>query len=199
MASLLLCAAAALAVQQLTPAAAVTVSIPAAARDLPAGHVLAAGDITTMPIAPSAVPDGTLAVAGSWPGRQLSGPLRRGEPLTDASLMGDGLLVGAPPGSQAVPVRLADAGTVRLIRQGQLVNVVLSSTTGLDGPTTDRVLAEAVPVLWTPANGGSAAPGLLPARDVDGLVVVAALPDQALRLAGASARGKVFLVLVGSG
>ena len=115
--------------------------------------------------------------------------------MTDASLLGTELLIGAPAGSQAVPLRLTDASTVQLLRQGQLVNVVLSSSKGLDGPTINQVLATSVPVVWTPALAKSGG-GLLPSRETDGLVVVAATAEQAVLLAGASARGKIFLVLV---
>ncbi|RAN77500.1 hypothetical protein B5P43_18695 [Bacillus sp. SRB_336] len=130
-----------------------------------------------------------------WVGSRLSGPVRRGEVLTDAALLGDGLLVGAAAGSQAVPVRLTDPTTVQLLHQGQLVDVVLSTSKGLDGPVQNEVLARSVAVLWTPAL---AAPngGLLPAQDAEGLVVVAATQEQTVLLAGASARGKIFLVLV---
>ena len=245
MAALLLCAATAVAVQQLTPARPVTNNVLVAARDLPAGHTLVPSDLMPAAVSPAMVPDGTLTPPGesggnagtraspsttggtagtadtdvaantadgaahagtgnrgdsgnqssSWVGRQVSGPVRRGEVMTDAALLGDELLIGAPPGSQAVPLRLADPSTVRLLRQGQLVNVVLSSSAGLDGPTSNDVLARSVPVLWTPDLAASSG-GLLPSQETDGLVVVAATAEQASLLAGASARGKVFLVLV---
>lgn len=168
-----------------------------AARDLPAGHALAAADLTAAQVSPEIVPDGHLAKtesSGLWIGRQVSGPVRRGEVMTDSALLGEELLIGSAPGSQAVPLRLADAATVQLLRQGQLVNVVLSANLGLDGPASNEVLARAVPVLWTPAL--AATNSLLPGPEMDGLVVVAATPDQATLLAGASARGKIFLVMV---
>lgn len=165
-----------------------------AARDLPAGHALAQGDLLASEVSPRMVPDGVLLATGSWDGSRLSGPLRRGEVLTDASLMGSGLLIGTAPGSQAVPIRLSDPSTLALLRQGQLVSVVLSSSLGLDGPTTNEVLAENVPVLWTPAlsQGG----GLLPAQENEGILVVAATAAQSVQLAGAISRGKVFLILL---
>ncbi|MGA7203950.1 MAG: RcpC/CpaB family pilus assembly protein [Specibacter sp.] len=219
MAALLLCAAAALAVAQMTPSGPETTTVLVAARDLPAGHTLAAADLAPLAVSPAMVPDGILpasgteAVAGSapggvdgasphkgtgagmWIGRQVSGPVRRGEVMTDAALVGEELLIGAPPGSQAVPLRLADPTTVQLLRQGQLVNVVLSSSKGLDGPSSNEVLARNVPVLWTPVLSGSGG-GLLPSQETQGLVVVAATAEQAVPLAGASARGKLFLILV---
>lgn len=214
-AALLLCAAAAIAVQQLTPAGPPTSAVLVAVRDLPAGHVLVDGDVKTAAVSPDMVPDGALgagesataglevlgtpaAEAAVRPAArgQLSGPVRRGEVLTDASLLGQGLLAGAPPGSQAVPLRISDPSTLSLLRQGQLVTVVLSSSGAIDGPSTNQVLAENVPVLWTPAlrpAGG----GLLPAaQDTEAVVVVAASAEQAVQLAGAINRGKVFLILL---
>lgn len=214
-AALLLCAAAAIAVQQLTPAAPPTTTVLVAARDLPAGHILADGDAHPAAVSPDMVPDGALRggeasaagteaagtaaaqVASQTTARgQLSGPVRRGEVLTDASLLGQGLLTGAPPGSQAVPLRISDPSTLSLLRQGQLVTVVLSSSDALDGPATNQVLAARVPVLWTPALAPSGG-GLLPAaQEAEAVVVVAASPEQAVQLAGAINRGKVFLILL---
>ncbi|MFQ4150059.1 SAF domain-containing protein [Arthrobacter sp. LAPM80] len=198
-AALLLCLAAALAVQQLTPGGPATTTVMVAARDLPAGHVLGAGDLAPANVSPRMVPDGALlpesGSPAAWAGSQTSGPVRRHEVLTDASLLGAGLLTGAPAGSQAVPIRLSDPATLALLRQGQLVTVVLSSGAGLDGPVNNEVLAENVPVLWTPAltqSGG----GLFPAQENEGILVVAASAVQAVQLAGAISRGKVFLILL---
>ncbi|MDO5753884.1 MAG: flagellar biosynthesis protein FlgA, partial [Arthrobacter sp.] len=88
-----------------------------------------------------------------------------------------------------------DPSTLTLLRQGQLVTVVLSSSTGLDGPVGNELLAERVPVLWTPALSQGHG-GLLPVQDNEGIVVVAASAEQAVRLAGAISRGKVFLILL---
>lgn len=194
LAALLLCLAAAIAVQQLTPTKPPTTAVMVASRDLPAGHALSDGNLVASHVSPGMVPDGALRPDSPWAGRQVSGPLRRGEVVTDASLLGSGLLIGAAPGSQAVPLRLSDPSTLGLLRQGQLVTVVLSSSIGLDGPTTNEVLAESVPVLWTPALAQST--GLLPAQENEGILVVAATAEQAVKLAGAISRGKVFLILL---
>lgn len=196
-AALFLCAAAAIAVQQLTPASAPTATVVVASRDLPAGHVLTINDVSTLALNPDMIPDGTLApFSAAATSGQLSGPVRRGEVLTDASLLGTGLLTGAPPGSQAVPLRLSDPSTLPLLRQGQLVTVVLSVTAGLDGAASNHVLADKVPVLWTPVLGPGNA-GLIPGGgDIEAVVVVAASPEQSVQLAGAINRGKVFLILL---
>ena len=81
---------------------------------------------------------------------------------------------------------------------GQLINVVMTSGSGPEQAAPSQLLASAVPVLWTSARGGRAGQWLDTA-ETDGLIVVAADPDQAGRLAGASTQGKLFFVLVGSG
>lgn len=196
--ALLLCAAAGIAVHQLTPAPVQTVSVLAAARDLPAGANLAGNDLRTVSVPPALVPDGTFADSYGVDGKQLAAPLRQGQLLTDAQLVGPGLLTGAPPGSVAVPLRMADPSSIQLVSPGQLVNVVLTGGNGYEQASTSKVLAKSVPVLWTSgqeSRGGQ----WLAAGDPEGLLVVAATPAQASALAGASTQGKLFFVLVGSG
>jgi Flp pilus assembly protein CpaB len=144
------------------------------------------------------VPEGTFADSAGLAGKQLAAPLRQGQLLTDAQLVGPGLLTGAPPGSAAVPLRMADPSSIQLVSPGQLVNVVLTSGNGYEQASTSKVLAQSVPVLWTSGQEGQSGEWLA-AGDSDGLLVVAATPAQASALAGASTQGKLFFVLVGSG
>jgi pilus assembly protein CpaB len=195
--TLLLCVAAGLVVQQLTPAPANTVTACAAARDLPAGSTLEPGDVETLRVPPGLVPGGSFSSEAGLEGKQLAVALRKGQLLSDSQLLGPGLLAGSPPGSAAVPLRMADPASIQLVSPGQLVNVVLTSGNGFEQPAESQVLAAAVPVLWTSAQGGKAGPWLATA-ETDGLIVVAAAADQARRLAGASTQGKLFFVLVGA-
>lgn len=195
-AALLLCAAAALTVQQLTPAPLATVAALAAARDLPAGAALAASDLAPVRVPPGVVAEGFLQEPGTAAGKQLAAPLRKGQLLTDAQLLGPGLLTGTPPGSAAVPLRMADASSIQLVTPGQLVDVVLTSANGFDQQGPSEVLASAVPVLWTSNKGGQSGKWL-GTSETDGLIVVAASAEQAARLAGASTQGRLFFVLVG--
>lgn len=195
---LLLCAAASLAVQQLAPAPSTTVSALAAASDLPAGSSLGPGDAVVLKVPPGLVPGGSFSDAAAVLGKQLAVALRKGQLLSDAQFLGPGLLAGSPPGSAAVPLRLADPASIQLVSPGQLVNVVLVSGSGFEQTAAPaQVLATAVPVLWTSAQGGKAG-SWLAAGEAEGLIVVAADPGQALRLAGASTGGKLFFVLVGT-
>ena len=131
-------------------------------------------------------------------GRQLAAPLSSGQIPTDAQLLGPGLLTGAEAGAAAVPVRLADPSSIQLVSAGQLVNIVLTASDGLGGTgAKPETLATGVPVLWTSAQGGKTG-DWLGTPDTEGLMVVAANPEQAGKLAGASTRGKLFFVLVPS-
>ncbi|WP_231386285.1 RcpC/CpaB family pilus assembly protein [Arthrobacter sp. 131MFCol6.1] len=196
-AALLFCIPAGLTVQQLAPPPADTVAAFAAAADLPAGKTLEPGDVSRISVPPGLVPAGNPGSETAFEGKQLAAPLRQGQFLTDAQILGPGLLAGSPPGSAAVPLRMADPASIQLVSPGQLVNVVLTGGNGTEQPGESQVLAEAVPVLWTSAQGGKAGPWPA-AAETDGLVVVAAPADQARRLAGASTQGKLFFVLVAS-
>ncbi|MDX6373860.1 MAG: hypothetical protein QOD98_2848, partial [Nocardioidaceae bacterium] len=90
------------------------VPVTVAAHDLGAGTVLHAGDLTTLRFAPGTVPAGHIR---DPVGRQLAGPLRRGQPITDAALLGASL-VGARPDLVALPVRLPDTAMAELLRVG---------------------------------------------------------------------------------
>lgn len=194
--ALLLCAAAASTVHQLTPAPPDTIPAVAAARDLPAGAALAESDLARVEVSPGSVGAGFFGDRGQAAGRHLASPLRKGQLLTDAQLVGPGLLVGTAAGSAAVPLRMADPSSIRLVSPGQLVNVVLTGSNGLEEARPPEVLAKGVPVLWTSAQGGEGGQWLGTA-ETDGLLVVAAPSEAAARLAGASTRGQLFFVLVG--
>ncbi len=168
----------------------------AAARDLPAGTALAASDLTAIKVPPPMAIAGAMAGGSEATGKQLAAPLRKGQLLTDSLLLGPGLLAGTPPGSAAVPLRMADPSSIQLVSPGQLVNVVLTGGNGYDQQSPSEVLASKVPVLWTSSQGGKTGEWL-GSGETDGLIVVAAAPEQAARLAGASTQGKLFFVLVG--
>lgn len=194
-AALLFCAAAAITVQQLTPAPVSTVTALAAARDLPAGTAMTPTDFARVQVPPGMMAAGFLRDDAAAAGKQLAAPMRKGQLLTDAQLLGPGLLAGTPPGSAAVPLRMADASSIQLVSPGQLVNVVLTSANGFDQQGPSEVLASAVPVLWT-SNKGAQSGQWLGTTETDGLIVVAATAEQSSRLAGASTQGKLFFVLV---
>lgn len=120
LAALLTGAAVLAAVRATSPPPPPTVEVLVAARDLPAGEPLTPADLRATAIDPAAVPDGLVT---DPVGRLLATPLRRGEVVTDARLLGPGLAEGFP-GRALVPVRFPDADSVALLRPGDRVEVI---------------------------------------------------------------------------
>ncbi|KHL05090.1 hypothetical protein LK10_03200 [Sinomonas humi] len=195
MAAALLCGAVAISVYQLTPASAPQSPIVVAGADLPAGALVSAAQLRIAHVPYGAVPDGAVREIAAAEGKRLSAPVRRGGMLTDASTVGPGLLAGTPPGTAAVPVRVADPDSLQLVRTGQAVDLVLAEESGREGRNASRI-ASGVTVLWTGSVTDQSGAWLGPPKDQNGLLVVAASPEVAPILAGASARGKVFFALV---
>jgi Flp pilus assembly protein CpaB len=154
-----------------------------AARDLAGGAVLGPSDVTARVFPVRAVPSGAVRRAT---GRVLSGPMRRGEPLTDARLRSGGLLAAHDPAAVAVPVRLADAGVVRLLHTGDRVDVLAARA---EGPLPARTVASAVPIIAVPKPG--------PDLDEGALVVVETGRDQAAALARASVDSRLSVTILG--
>lgn len=152
-------------------------AVLAAARDLAAGAALAPDDVTTVRVPTGVVPSGALT-PGTWAdGLLLTGPVRRGEMLTDVRTLGPDLLdaLAAGPGGSgqhgvelvATPVRLADPGVTALLRAGQLVDVLAAAP-----PQLDPISGNAVPL----ADGSSSGFGFGSARVVAAGVRVIAVP-----------------------
>ena len=153
------------------------VGVPVAARDLPAGVVLSAGDLTDAEFAPGSVPDGVAADAA---GRTLAAPLRRGEPVTDVRLVGRAL-TDAHADLTALPVRLPDAGMVGLLRAGDRIDLLAADPQGSGA----RTVAADVLVLAVPrATAASAGEGTTGGR----LVVVGVHPEEVTDVADAAVR-----------
>ena len=165
--------------QAAAPPAPPTTRVWTAARDLPSGSVLAAGDLAEVDYPPSVVPDAAVRDPRTVVGRPLAAPLTRGEPLTTGRVVAAGLLAGYP-GTAAVPLRVTDAATVALLRVGDRVSFVAADPEGRGGPVT---LVDDVPVVAVPPADrdgvGVGAPGRL--------VVVAVPRERAAEVAGRAA------------
>jgi Flp pilus assembly protein CpaB len=168
------------------------VDVVTAARDVAAGVVLGPGDLTRSGYDPGRVPSGVLDERAAV-GRTTASPLRAGEPVTDVRLVAPGLLTGFP-GRVAVPVRIGDAGAVRLLRVGDRVELLAADPRGA---RTARVLARDAPVLAIPGTGPDVGAGV--GADVGagttGALVVLALPDDTAA-AAAQAGVTAFLSVV---
>ncbi|HWJ11590.1 MAG TPA: SAF domain-containing protein [Nocardioides sp.] len=149
----------------LAPPPPASTGVRVAARDLPAGHVLADGDLADATVPPGVVPDG---VVGHPEGRVLAAALRAGEPVTDVRLVGPGLAAAQPDGVVALPVRLSDAGQAALLTVGDRIALVATDPrAGTAEPLADDALVLAVP------DARHAGDGALPGR-----LVVLGLPEE---------------------
>jgi pilus assembly protein CpaB len=181
----LVAAAVATALPTLAPAPLPTVAVLSAAHDLAPGAPLAAADVVTTALPRSAVPAGALTLPGSALGRVVAGPVRRGETLTDVRLLGAGLLAGGRD-LVATPVRLADPATAALLHAGDRVDVLAAPADGK--PVSATTVAAGVQVLAVPGAGQS---------DPDGaLVVLAATPQTAARLAAAAVGSRLSVTVL---
>jgi Flp pilus assembly protein CpaB len=142
------------------------VPVTVAAHDLGAGAVLRQGDLATVRFAPGTVPAGLLR---DPVGRQLAGPLRRGQPITDAAVLGASL-VSDRPDLVALPVRLPDSAMADLLRVGDEVDVLAADPQG--GPAS--TVARGALVLGLPPPPADAAADGLPGR----LVVLGVRPPE---------------------
>jgi Flp pilus assembly protein CpaB len=182
--------AVAAAVQAHAPPPNPMVAVLVAAHDLPAAVRLQAGDLATRPFSPGSVPAGVVTAAAAV-GRTTVGPVRAGEPLTDARLLGRSLLAGYP-GAVAATVRIGDPAAVGLLRVGDRIDLLAADPDGTDpqGTGAARVLAEDVPVVALPravATGTDLVSGAP--------VVVAVPPETARLLAGAGVRSFLSLTV----
>lgn len=135
-----------------------TEQILVARHDLTSGEVVADDDLRTSDVPSSAVPSGMLT-RDDVIGRQVAGPMRRGEALTDFRLVGPGSLAGHPDGAVFTTVRVDQADRAA-ISVGDRVDVVAVDPGG-DEPAT--VVARGVEVVTVPGadDSDSAALGVV--------------------------------------
>jgi Flp pilus assembly protein CpaB len=180
-------AAVATALPTLAPPAARTLRVVAAAHDLTPGTPLTADDLTTVAVPEGLVPRGALTDVQAAVGRAVAGPVRGGEALTDVRLLGSGLLQGK--GLVAAPIRLADPATAALLHAGDRVDVLAAPTGGTDPTATALIIASGVQVLAVPATDDTGE---------GALVVVAATPAVAARLAAAAVGARLSVTVLAS-
>lgn len=168
------------------------VPVLAAARDLPAGAAFTPASVRTVLLPAGVVPAGALRPGARLAGRTAAGPMRRGELVTDARLLGPGLTAGLSDAeSAAVPVRITEGLVVTLVQPGDRVDLLaavaqgatpaeLSGSVpgGVAGAEVARVVADGVRVL-------AVLPPPAQAPEDGALLVVAVSDAQARGLAGA--------------
>lgn len=153
-----------------------TATVLVAVHDLTPGRTLTADDVRTRAVPAGLIPDGAAVQPSQVEGRVLAGAVRRGEPITDARLLGPELtrLLSPDGGSASVPVRLADPAVAALLAPGSTVDVVGAGEREHD----PRVLAERATVLAVVDDTRTAGFGQAAAA-VQGKLVVLLLPQQA--------------------
>ena len=96
------------------------------------------------------VPDGAQTTVDALVGTTLAGPARRGEVLTDVRVLGSRLAgLAAGPDARVVPLHLADAAVLDLIRPGDVVDIMGAVDAGTDAKPT-LVASDAIVVLISP-------------------------------------------------
>lgn len=168
------------------PEAAGAVPVLVTARDIPAGAVLAAADVRTALLPARAVPDGAMRTAAAVIGRALSGPQRRGVPLTDVALLGpEQAELSGGAGTVAVPIRVNQPGIAVLARPGVRVDVV-----AVDEAGQTTVVAYGAPVLAVEADPDGAEHG-------GTTLVVAVSEDLSMKLVAATLRDRLAATVRG--
>jgi hypothetical protein len=159
-----------------------------AARDLSPGVALSVSDVRLEKRSATTVPDGAQTRVDAVVGATLAGPARRGEVLTDARVLGSRLAgLTAGPDARVVPLHLADAAVLDLIRTGDVVDVL--GAIAADTESEPKVLAANAVVVLVSAKQKSAGAG-------DDRVVLVALPAVAANaVAGATLVQTVTLTM----
>ena len=162
------------------------------ARDVAPGVELTAADLRIESLSATTIPDGSQVDPTSALGSTLAGPARRGEVLTDVRLLSPRLAEAtAGPDARVVPLRLADAALLNLVRPGDVVDVLAADSATPGGAVDEKprvVATDAVVVLVSEKVGS-------PGRGDDRVVLVALPAHTANEVAGASLTKAVTLTL----
>ncbi len=201
------------------PASPPTAQVWVSTRPVAAGTLLGDGDLRLETVPAPLVPAAALkASTGSPAGRRTAGAVGAGEMLTDARLLGRGLLAEQPAGTRAVAVRPADPAVLQVLAPGDAVDVLRSpsstatsadagwdgasatppaaaprAATGDGGPVVENVRVLAL----LPATGSTGAGGPLGAGDqatVSDALLLAVSPSGERALASVS--GDALLVVL---
>ena len=203
----LLAGSMACALSVLAPAPPPTAPVVAAAHDLPGGATVTADDLRTVRVPRVAVPAGAITEVGRLTGRVLAVPMRAGETITDVRLVGPALLAGYGDRLVAAPVRIADAGSARLLQPGDVIDVLAADgASGIgDGTAAGtagglvageaRLVASGVRVVAVPRDDESALSGA--SFEAGALVVLATTSETAASLASAAVTSRLSLTIRG--
>ncbi|MDF0532382.1 SAF domain-containing protein [Tsukamurella sp. 8F] len=148
-----------------------TASVVAAARALAPGRPITEADLTSVTVPAALIPDGVLRTPGAALGHAVTGPVAAGELLTSRRLLTDRTAGHLREGGRLVPVSLADAAVMDLLRPGDSVDVVAQPARGDDEPV---VLARGAVVAVAPAPGAKQRAAMLAMAEDEAHAVAAA-------------------------
>jgi Flp pilus assembly protein CpaB len=151
------------------------------ARDLQPGIALTARDVRVERRSATTIPDGARSQIDDVVGATLAGPARRGEVLTDVSLLGPRLAgAAAGPDARIVPLHLADSALLDLLRAGDVVDVLAAGppNSATDAESAPHVVATDAVVVLVSQRPAQRGPGS------DRVVLVALPAATAHRVAG---------------
>ena len=174
------------------PAAGPTVLVLVAAREVPAGAVLADGDVRPARVPGGAAQPGAITSPSEALGRRVAAGLVTGEALTASRLVPRAAVDGLPPGRVALHVVAADPASVDLLPVGATARVYPVA----GGPPL-AVGARVLTVDPAVTTGGALLPGESDPRGVV-LSLSVAEADAVLRGHGAL-DGPVTVTVVGTG
>ncbi|CAA0132365.1 Uncharacterised protein [Mycolicibacterium vanbaalenii] len=158
--------------------------------DLSPGSELTAEHVRLESRTAASIPDGARTDLDAVVGSTLAGPVRRGEVVTDVRVLGPRLAeAAAGPGARIVPLPLADAALVDLVRPGDVVDIVAAPASAAPATEARLVATDAVVVLVSAKQNG-------PTAGSGGRVVLVALPAAAAKtVAGAALVEAITLTL----
>ena len=189
----LLAGSTAFAISAVSPEPPATAMVLAAAHDLAGGSTIRADDLQAVALPPAVVPAGTVTDPRRLTGRVLAVPVRAGEAITDVRLVGPSLLAGYGERLVAAPIRVADAGAARLVRPGDVIDVLAADEVAASAGAGARLLASGVRVVVVPGEDGSLLSG--ESYGEGALVVLATTSDTAARLAAAAVTSRLSLTI----
>ncbi len=184
--------AAGVTVHAMRPEPPATREVVVAARALPAGTTLRAGDLTTLTVAAELAPDGLLTDPADAVGRSPAVTLAAGVPVHADLVAGGGMAERAPDGTVVVGVRLTEA---TWLRPGDRVDLLSTDD------DADRLARRALVLPGLPADDGAASTGGLlgsaaPAGQDSAVTLVAVDPDEAADVSAGATWGTIAAVLV---
>jgi pilus assembly protein CpaB len=171
-----------------------------ATADLPVGARVQDKDIRTVRFPADAIPQGIFHFSKNVIGRGVILPIARGEFfISDKNLASDkagsGLTSTIPQGMRAVSVRVSDISSVSgFVQRGARVDVLMTGTPGGSGEPQTITVLKNVAVLANGTNlDGNPQRGESPQNAP--IITLAVSPDDAQKLALATAQGRIQLAL----